>query len=41
MDYILEKNKQGTVLREMLSVVYLTKILKNQDSAFMDVRSPA
>lgn len=41
MDYILEKNKQGVVLREMLSVVYLTKILKNQDSAFMDVRSPA
>jgi sulfatase maturation enzyme AslB (radical SAM superfamily) len=41
MDYILEKNKQGVVLREMLSIVYLAKILNNQDSGFMDVRSPS
>jgi uncharacterized protein len=41
MDYILEKNKQGIFLREMLSVVYLNKILNNTDSAFMDVRSPS
>jgi len=41
MDYILEKNKQGIFLKEMLSMVYLTKILKNTDSGFMDVRSPA
>lgn len=40
MDYILEKNKQGIVLREMLSVVFLNKILNNMDSGFMDVRSP-
>ncbi len=40
MDYILEKNKQGIVLREMLSVVFLNKILNNTDSGFMDVRSP-
>lgn len=41
MDYILEKNKQGIVLREMLSIVYLNKILNNTDSGFMDVRSPS
>lgn len=40
MDYILEKNKQGIYLREMLSVVFLTKIFRNTDSYFMDVRSP-
>jgi uncharacterized protein len=41
MDYILEKNKQWIFLKEMLSMVYLTKILKNTDSGFMDVRSPS
>jgi uncharacterized protein len=41
MDYILEKNKQGIILREMMSMVYLAKILKNTDSGFMDVRSPS
>lgn len=41
MDYILEKNKQGIMLREMLSMVYLNKILNNTDSWFMDVRSPS
>ncbi len=40
MDYILEKNKQWIMLREMLSIVYLNKILNNTDSGFMDVRSP-
>ena len=41
MDYILEKNKQGIVLKEMLSMVYLNKIINNTDSGFMDVRSPS
>lgn len=41
MDYILEKNKQGVFLREMLSIVYLNKIFYNTDSGFMDVRSPS
>jgi len=41
MDYILEKNKEWVFLREMLSVVYLNKILNNSDSGFMDVRSPS
>ena len=41
MDYILEKNKQGIFLREMLSIVYLNKIFYNTDSGFMDVRSPS
>lgn len=40
MDYILEKNKQGIFLKEMLSIVYLNKILHNIDSSYMDVRSP-
>ena len=40
MDYILEKNKQGIFLKEMLSVMYLNKMLNNIDSGFMDVRSP-
>jgi len=41
MDYILEQNKKGIFLREMLSMVYLKKILHNTDSSFMDVRSPS
>lgn len=41
MDYILEQNKKGVFLREMLSMVYLKKILHNTDSSFMDVRSPS
>lgn len=41
MDYILEKNRQGIVFKEMLSIVFLNKILNNTDSAFMDVRSPS
>ncbi len=41
MDYILEKNKQWIMLREMLSVVYLNKLFFNTDSSFMDVRSPS
>ncbi len=41
MDYILEKNKEWIVLREMMSMVYLNKILNNTDSGFMDVRSPS
>lgn len=41
MDYILQKNKEGIPLREMISMVYLNKILNNTDSGFMDVRSPS
>lgn len=41
MDYILETNKQGIFLKEMLSIVYLNKIFYNTDSGFMDVRSPS
>lgn len=41
MNYILEKNKEGIFLSEMLSKVYLNKILNNTDSGYMDVRSPS
>lgn len=41
MDYILEKNKQWIFFKEMISVVFLNKILNNVDSGFMDVRSPS
>lgn len=41
MDYILEKNKEWIFLKEMMSMVYLGKILNNTDSGFMDVRSPS
>lgn len=41
MDYILQKNKEGIKLREMISMVYLNKLFNNTDSGFMDVRSPS
>lgn len=41
MDYIIEINKKWYLLREMLSWVYLTKILTWQDPNFMDIRSPS
>jgi uncharacterized protein len=41
MDYIIEINKSGKLLKEMLSAVYLYKILKGKDPNFMDLRSPS
>lgn len=40
MDYILELNKQGTLLRENLSSIYLSKILTDKDPNYLDERSP-
>lgn len=40
MDYILELNKKWINFREMLSNIYLIKILTNKDPNFMDERSP-
>ncbi len=41
MDYILEINQSGYKLKEMISSVYLAKILLNIDWGFMDIRSPS
>lgn len=41
MDYIIELNLQGVHIREMISQVYLTKIIKGIDPNFMDIRSPS
>jgi uncharacterized protein len=41
MDYILEINKSGYKISEMISSVYLGKILLNMDGGFMDIRSPS
>ncbi len=41
MDYILEKNREWIILREMLTLVYLNKLFFNTDSSFMDIRSPS
>ena len=41
MDYILEVNKKWYKLKEMISLVYLAKILLNRDGGFMDIRSPS
>ena len=41
MDYIIEINKSWYLLREMLSWVYLSKILTWSDPNFMDIRSPS
>jgi hypothetical protein len=41
MDYILELNRKGILLREMISQVYLTKIIRGIDPNFMDLRSPS
>nr|MDD3720137.1 His-Xaa-Ser system radical SAM maturase HxsB [Candidatus Gracilibacteria bacterium] len=40
MDYILDLNKKGTNFREMLSAIYLSKILTPKDPNFLDERSP-
>lgn len=40
LDYILEINKGGKVLREHFSTIYLSKILKPRDPNFLDDRSP-
>lgn len=41
LDYILEINKSGYRISEMISSVYLSKILFNNDGYFMDIRSPS
>lgn len=41
MDYILELNRSGYKIKEMISFVYLGKIFLNQDGNFMDIRSPS
>ena len=41
MDYLLEINKNGYKISEMLSRVYLGKIFYNIDGYFMDIRSPS
>jgi hypothetical protein len=40
MDYILELNKKGINFREMLSGIYLSKILTDRDPNYLDERSP-
>jgi uncharacterized protein len=40
MDYIIELNKKGTVFREALSGIYLSKILTSEDPNYLDERSP-
>lgn len=40
MDYILELNKKWTVFNEMLSSIYLSKILTEKDPNYLDERSP-
>lgn len=41
LDYVLEINKSGYKLREMITSVYLSKIFFNTDGYFMDIRSPS
>jgi sulfatase maturation enzyme AslB (radical SAM superfamily) len=40
MDYIIELNKSWTKFKEMLSSMYLSKILTDKDPNFLDERSP-
>jgi uncharacterized protein len=40
MDYILEQNKKGVFLSERLAWVFLKKILKKEDSGYVDLTSP-
>lgn len=40
MEYILKLNEQGTFFREMLSSIFLTKILTDKDPNYLDERSP-
>ncbi len=40
MDYILKLNKSGVNFRESLSMIYLSKILKDTDPNYLDERSP-
>ncbi|GAB0175103.1 MAG: hypothetical protein HHAS10_09820 [Candidatus Altimarinota bacterium] len=41
LDYVIEINKSGYKLREMITSVYLSKIFFNADGNFMDIRSPS
>lgn len=40
MDYIIDLNKSGTIFRESLSSIYLSKILTDKDPNYLDERSP-
>jgi len=39
-DYILELNRKGTQVLERYAAIFLTKILGDDDSNFLDIRSP-
>lgn len=40
LDYIIEVNKKGTLLREHFSSIFLWKIMKPKDPNYLDDRSP-
>lgn len=40
LEYIIEINKRGTIFKEALSSIYLSKILTPKDPNFLDERSP-
>ena len=40
LDYIVEKNKEGTYIAEGHAVIFLNKILKASPEDYMDLRSP-
>ncbi|NVP18124.1 His-Xaa-Ser system radical SAM maturase HxsB [Candidatus Gracilibacteria bacterium] len=41
LDYIIDINKSGKDFKEVITSVYLEKIFKSIDPAFMDIRSPS
>ncbi len=40
LDYIIEVNKNGTELREMMTTIFLKKVLSNKDPQMVDIESP-
>ncbi|MDD3145118.1 MAG: His-Xaa-Ser system radical SAM maturase HxsB [Candidatus Gracilibacteria bacterium] len=40
LEYIIELNKNGTIFKEALSSIYLSKMLTEKDPNFLDERSP-
>jgi hypothetical protein len=40
MKYIVEINKKGTLFKESISSIYLSKILTDRDPNYRDERSP-
>ncbi|MDD3032351.1 MAG: His-Xaa-Ser system radical SAM maturase HxsB [Bacilli bacterium] len=40
MDYIILKNKEGINIQERIAKILLNKILKNEGSSYIDLRSP-